>query len=104
MQTSAGSFCLLDARPARDATVISYLRESGAILLGKTNMSEWANYRSSGPKSSDGWSPRGGQTYGAYHKHQNPCGSSSGSAVAVSIGLSVASVGTEVSQSNTEVR
>jgi amidase len=64
------------------------------IILGKSNLSQWANFRSK--NSSNGWSAHGGQVFGAYHPNQDPCGSSSGSGVATSIGLSFASIGTEV--------
>ncbi|KAF2106873.1 amidase signature domain-containing protein [Lophiotrema nucula] len=99
MQTTAGAFCLEGAKPSRDATVVTFLRKAGAVILGKTNLSEWANYRST--NSSDGWSGRGGQTYGTYHDKQYACGSSSGSAVATSIGLAFAAVGTETDGSIT---
>jgi amidase len=78
-----------------DSTVARKLREAGAIILGKANMSQWAGYRSN--NGSNGWSAHGGQTYGAYYPKQDPCGSSSGSGVVSSIGLSFASIGTEVS-------
>lgn len=72
------------------------LRDAGAILLGKTNMSQWANYRARSPlQPMDGWSAHGGQTYGAYHYKQTPSGSSSGSGVAVDLGLALAALGTE---------
>ena len=70
------------------------LREAGAIILGKTNLSQWANYRSS--NSSNGWSALGGQVFAAYHPKQDPSGSSSGSGVASSLGLALGSLGTEV--------
>jgi amidase len=93
LRTAAGSLALLEARPARDATVIERLRAAGAIVLGTTNLSEWANFRSS--RSTSGWSARGGQCRSPYALDRNPCGSSSGSAVAVSANLCVAAVGTE---------
>ncbi|KAF2713982.1 amidase signature enzyme [Pleomassaria siparia CBS 279.74] len=93
MNNTAGSYSLLGAKVPRDATVAHKLRESGAIILGKTNLSQWANFRSS--NSSNGWSAHGGQVYGAYYPGQDPSGSSSGSAVASSLGLAVASLGTE---------
>ncbi len=77
MQTTAGSLALLGSKPARDSFVAQKLRESGAVILGKTNLSEWANIRSS--HSSSGWSGRGGQTLNPYALDRNPCGSSSGS-------------------------
>jgi amidase len=93
MRTTAGSLALLGSRPARDATVAQRLRAAGAVILGKTNLSEWANMRSS--RSSSGWSGRGGQTRNPYVLTHNPCGSSSGSAVAVSANLCAAALGTE---------
>ena len=72
------------------------LRRAGAIILGKTNLSEWAGFRSSFNTSNNGWSGYGGQTIGAYRPNQDPSGSSSGSAVAASIGLAAAALGTEV--------
>ena len=99
MQTTAGSLCLLGAKPEREATIVELLRRAGAVLLGKTNLSEWANFRSAGDNATDGWSARGGQTYGPYLERQNPCGSSSGSAVAAAVGLAAATIGTEVGRS-----
>lgn len=93
MNNTAGSYALLGAKAPRDATVATKLRKAGAIILGKTNLSQWANFRSS--NSSNGWSAYGGQTYGAYYPGQDPSGSSSGSGVASSLGLAVASLGTE---------
>jgi len=93
MHTTAGSLALLESRPARDAFVAERLRAAGAILLGKANMSEWANFRST--HSSSGWSARGGQARNPYALDRTPCGSSSGSASAVSAGLTAASLGTE---------
>ncbi len=93
MQTTAGSLALLNARPPRDAFVAHKLREAGAVILGKTNLSEWANFRSS--NSSSGWSGRGGQTRNPYVLDRTPCGSSSGSAVAVAANLAAAALGTE---------
>lgn len=93
MQTSAGSLALVGAPPSQDSTMAAKLREAGAVLLGKTNLSEWANIRSS--RSTSGWSARGGQTRNPYVLDRNPCGSSSGSAVAVAANLAVASLGTE---------
>lgn len=75
--------------------MVAKLRENGAIILGKTSLSEWANFRSS--DSSDGWNARGGQTYAAYIQNQTPSGSSSGSAVSADLGLALAALGTEVS-------
>lgn len=93
MNNTAGSYALLGAKVPRDATVAAKLRKAGAIILGKTNLSQWANFRSS--NSSNGWSAQGGQVYGAYYPGQDPSGSSSGSGVASSLGLAVASLGTE---------
>lgn len=93
MQTTAGSLALLGSRPARDSFVAQRLREAGAILLGKTNLSEWANFR--GDPSTSGWSGRGGQTRNPYVLDRNPCGSSSGSGVAIAANLAAASLGTE---------
>ena len=91
--TTAGSLALATSRPARDATVAARLRQAGAVLLGKTNLSEWANFRST--HSSSGWSARGGQTRNPYALDRSPSGSSSGSAVAVAAGLAPAALGTE---------
>ena len=93
MHTTAGSLALLESRPTRDAFVAERLRAAGAVLLGKANMSEWANFRST--HSSSGWSARGGQARNPYALDRTPCGSSSGSASAVSAGLAAASLGTE---------
>jgi amidase len=93
MSTTAGSLALLGSRPARDSFVVSKLREAGAVLLGKTNLSEWANIRSS--HSTSGWSARGGLTRNPFALDRNPCGSSSGSGVAVSASLCTVAVGTE---------
>lgn len=93
MMTTAGSLALVGARPAQDAFVAKKLREAGAIILGKTNLSEWANFRST--KSSSGWSARGGQTRNPYALDRNPCGSSSGSGAAVAANLCAAAIGTE---------
>ncbi|HEY5002543.1 MAG TPA: amidase family protein, partial [Ktedonobacteraceae bacterium] len=93
METTAGSLALLGARPAHEAFIAQKLREAGAVILGKTNLSEWANFRSSG--SSSGWSARGGQTRNPYVLDRTPCGSSAGSAVAVAANLIAASIGTE---------
>jgi len=93
METTAGSLALVGARPARDAFVAARLRAAGAILLGKANMSEWANFRST--HSSSGWSARGGQARNPYALDRTPCGSSSGSASAVAASLVAASLGSE---------
>ncbi|KAJ0420940.1 amidase signature domain-containing protein [Aspergillus carlsbadensis] len=97
METAAGSYALVGSKVRADATVVKKLRDSGAIILGKTSMSEWANTRSRRP--SNGWNARGGQTYAAYHEQQDPSGSSSGSAVATDLSLTFASLGTETSGS-----
>ena len=93
MQTTAGSLALENHRPARDAFLVSRLRDAGAIILAKANLSEWANFRST--RSSSGWSSVGGQTKNPYDPARNPCGSSSGSAVAVAANLTMVAVGTE---------
>lgn len=93
MLTTAGSLGLVGTRPRQDATVAQRLRAAGAILLGKTNLSEWANFR--GFQSSSGWSGRGDQCANPYVLDRNPCGSSSGSAAAVSANFAAASLGTE---------
>src|SRR5712692_118462 len=93
MQTTAGSLALLGSRPPRDAFVASRLREAGTVILGKTNLSEWANFRSSA--SSSGWSGRGGQGRNPYVLDRTPCGSSSGSGSAIAANLAAAALGTE---------
>ena len=93
MTTTAGSLALEGAHPARDAGVVERLRAAGAVILAKTNLSEWANFRSS--KSSSGWSGRGGQGLNPYALDRSPCGSSSGTAAAVATSLAAAGVGTE---------
>ncbi|HXF98457.1 MAG TPA: amidase [Gaiellaceae bacterium] len=93
MQTSAGSLALVGAPPAQDATVARKLREAGAVILGKANLSEWANFR--GFFSSSGWSGRAGQCRNPYVLDRNPCGSSSGSGIAPSANLCAAAIGTE---------
>ncbi|EHK19524.1 uncharacterized protein TRIVIDRAFT_213601 [Trichoderma virens Gv29-8] len=94
MDTTAGSQLLIGATVPRDALVAQKLREAGAIILGKTNMSQWANYRAR-DYSMNGWSSHGGQTLAAYHINQCPSGSSSGSGVAADLGLAWAALGTE---------
>jgi amidase len=93
MATSAGSLALEHSHVAKDAFLARRLRDSGAVILGKTNLTEWANYRST--HSSSGWSGRGGQTRNPYALRRNPSGSSSGSGVAVAASLCGAAVGTE---------
>lgn len=93
MSTSAGSLALADHHARRDAHIVARLRASGAVILGKTNLSEWANFRSS--RSSSGWSGRGGQTKNPHVLDRSPCGSSSGSGAAVAADFCIAAVGTE---------
>ncbi|HEV7514540.1 MAG TPA: amidase [Candidatus Acidoferrum sp.] len=93
MMTTAGSLALLGSKPPKDSKVAQKLREAGAVILGKTNLSEWANIRSN--QSTSGWSGRGGQTKNPYVLDRNPCGSSSGSGAAVSANLCAIALGTE---------
>ncbi|HVP53220.1 MAG TPA: amidase [Terriglobales bacterium] len=93
MITTAGSLALLGWKPPRDATIVQKLRAAGAVILGKTNLSEWANIRSS--HSTSGWSARGGLTRNPYALDRNACGSSSGSGAAVAANLCAAAIGTE---------
>ena len=93
MVTSAGSLALARHLARKDAFVVERLRLAGAVILGKANLSEWANFRST--KSSSGWSGRGGQCRNPYALDRNPCGSSSGSGVAASANLCAAAIGTE---------
>ncbi len=93
MSTTAGSLALVGSTPERDSVVAQKLRAAGAVILGKTNLSEWANFRST--HSSSGWSGRGGQTKNPYVLDRNPSGSSSGSGAAVASNLCAAAVGTE---------
>ena len=93
MRTSAGSLALASSTPARDAFIVERLRAAGAVLLGKTNLSEWANFRST--RSSSGWSGRGGQTRNPYVLDRNPCGSSSGTGAALASDFATVGVGTE---------
>src|SRR5437764_6487939 len=93
MQTSAGSFALVGTPAKQDSTVAANLRAGGAVILGKTNLSEWANFRSF--ESISGWSGRGGQTNNPYGIDRNPCGSSSGSGAATSANFTAVSFGSE---------
>ena len=97
MATTAGSLALVGQKPPRDAFIVARLRGAGAVILGKTNPSEWANYR--GNNSSSGWSGRGGQTRNPYALDRSPSGSSSGSGAAVSANLCVVAIGTETNGS-----
>ena len=93
MQTTAGSLALVGAKAPRDAFIVTRLREAGAVILGKTNLSEWANFRST--RSTSGWSSRGGLTKNPYALDRNTSGSSSGSAAAMAASLATLAVGTE---------
>lgn len=97
MQTTAGSLALAGTFAPKDSFLVSRLREAGAVILAKTNLSEWANFRSE--RSSSGWSGRGGQTCNPYALDRNPCGSSSGSGAAVSANFSAVGIGTETNGS-----
>src|SRR5918995_2089864 len=93
MLTTAGSLALVNSRPPQDSTTARNLRNAGAVLLGKTTLSEWANFRST--SSTSGWSGRGGQCLNPYALDRNPCGSSSGSPAATAAGLTAVAIGTE---------
>ena len=93
MVNSAGSLALANHKPKTDAFLVQRLREAGAVVLGKTNLSEWANFRSS--RSTSGWSGRGGQTKNPYALDRNPCGSSGGTGTAIAANLAVVGIGTE---------
>ena len=93
MMTTAGSLALVGSKPPKDSMVAQKLREAGAVILGKTNLSEWANIRSG--QSTSGWSGRGGQSKNPYVLDRNPCGSSSGSGAGVSANLCAIAIGTE---------
>jgi amidase len=93
MRTSAGSLALGESIPARDAFIVQRLREAGAVLLGKTNLSEWANFRST--RSTSGWSGRGGLTRNPYALDRNACGSSSGTGAAIAANFAAIGIGTE---------
>src|SRR3546814_2200326 len=93
MVNSAGSLALAEHRPKDDAFLVRRLRETGAVILGKTNLSEWANIRSS--RSTSGWSARGGQTRNPYALDRSPCGSSAGTGSAIAANLAAVGIGTE---------
>ena len=94
MKTTAGSLALMDAPvPKQDAFIVTKLREAGAVIIGKTNLSEWANFRDD--NSISGWSGRGGQTRNPYILDRNPCGSSSGTGAAIAANLAAVGIGTE---------
>jgi amidase len=93
MATTAGSLALADHHPPRDAFLVAKLRAAGAVILGKTNLSEWANFRST--RSVSGWSGVGGQTKNAYVLDRNPCGSSAGTGTAIAASLAAVGIGTE---------
>lgn len=97
MATTAGSKALINSHPLQDSYIAKKLREAGAVIIGKANLSEWANFR--GELSTSGWSGLGGQTRNPYDLSRNPCGSSSGSAVAVSANLTMVAIGTETNGS-----
>ena len=97
METTAGSRALLGSHPLQDSFVARKLREAGAVIIGKANLSEWANFR--GEMSSSGWSGVGGQAKNPYDITRNPCGSSAGSGVAVSANLTMLAIGTETNGS-----
>lgn len=93
MEATAGTYALIGAKPAKEASVVARLRTAGAVILGKANLCELSCFRSS--TKHDGWSTRGGQCMHAYRKDANPTGSSGGSAVAVALGLCTVAIGTE---------
>ena len=96
METTAGSFALVGSQVRRDSTIVARLRRAGAVILGKANLSEWANFRGIIPPGfPNGWSGRGGFTRNPYVLSWDPCGSSSGSAVAAAANLAALTVGTE---------
>ena len=97
MNNTAGSFALYGAKVPRDSTIASKLRAAGVVILGKANLSQWANFRSY--NSTNGWSAYGGQNFGVYYPEQDPSGSSSGSGVSSAIGLAFAALGSETSGS-----
>ena len=93
MVNSAGSLALASHKPKTDAFLVAKLRDAGAVILGKTNLSEWANFRST--RSTSGWSGRGGQTHNPYALDRNPCGSSAGTGSAIAANLATVGIGTE---------
>src|SRR3954467_9629901 len=93
MRTSAASLALASSTAAKDAPLVGQLRDAGAVILGKTNLSEWANFRST--RSTSGWSGRGGLTRNPYALDRNPCGSSAGTGTAIAASLAAVGVGTE---------
>ena len=97
MMTTAGALAMQGNIASQDAFIVTKLREAGAIIIGETNLSEWANFRSE--RSSSGWSSRGGQTKNPYVLDRNPCGSSSGSGTAVAANLCAFAIGTETNGS-----
>lgn len=97
MEATAGSFALLGSKPAEESSIVKRLRAAGAILLGKANLTEWANCR--WDNAGTGWSPRGGQCTGPYYPNMKASGSSTGSAVSTALGLTFAALGTEVQYS-----
>ncbi len=97
MATTAGSRALMNSFPLKDSHMARLLRDAGAVIIGKANLSEWANFR--GELSTSGWSGIAGQTKNPYDLSRNPCGSSSGSAVAVSANLTMLAIGTETNGS-----
>ena len=99
MQTTAGSLAMVGMKPPRDAALVVRLRKAGAVILGKTNLSEWANIRST--RSTSGWSARGGLTRNPYALNRNTSGSSSGSGSSIAASLAAVAVGTETDGSIT---
>jgi len=97
MPTTAGSFTLVNNNTGRDAPLVTSLREAGALIIGKANLSQWANFRSE--DSTSGWSALGAQTRNPHATNRSPCGSSSGSGAAVAAGLVPAAIGTETNGS-----
>jgi len=95
MDTTAGSLALVNSRVPADSVLVAKLRTAGAVILGKANLSEWANFRGFGPGDFNGWSARGGKTRDPYLLSFDVCGSSSGSAVAAAANLCAAAIGTE---------